>query len=309
MEYTIQAAARISGLSAHTLRAWERRHNAVTPSRDEAGRRVYAQDQVDRLIQLSRLCQLGYSIGQLADKAEDELNIMLENLGEDSSQKRGMLGLSPNDIETIKGSLILALRFAKLDVLNHEFEKLSQSATVSDLSKGLFPDFIREVNHLQANNEISDTQRYAISSLLTSRLYPIIAGEQSKLDSDSPLYMIVQPAGESRSIGNFGSDLICTNHKIITLNLGPIGNMDSLNQIISSVNPVGVIFDFCHQVKDHNRSEVVNGLGKIIQSGVRREYHFLKPNFEIQNTSGMDLFTHQSLASLDSSLADCEQRH
>jgi len=308
MEYTIQAAARISGLSAHTLRAWERRHQAVTPSRDDAGRRVYAQDQVDRLIQLSRLCQLGYSIGQLADKPEDELNVMLENLGEDSTQKRGMIGLSPSDLETIKGSLILALRFGKLDVLNHEFEKLSQSASVSDLSKGLFPDFIREVNHLQANNEISDTQRYAISSLLTSRLYPIISAEQAKIDSDSPLYLIVQPSGESRSIGNFGADLACTNHKIRTLNLGPIGNMDSLNQIISSVNPVGVIFDFCHQVTDHNRSEVVNGLGNIIQSGEKREYHFLRPNFEIQNTSGVSVFTHDTLAGLDAALADWENR-
>jgi DNA-binding transcriptional MerR regulator len=308
MEYTIQAAARISGLSAHTLRAWERRHNAVTPSRDDAGRRVYAQDQVDRLIQLSRLCQLGYSIGQLADKAVDELGTMLENLGEDLVQKRGMIGLSLSDIDTIKGNLILALRFFKLDVLNHEFEKLAQTATAFDIGKNLFLEFIREVNHLQAINEITDTQRYAISSLLTSRLYPIIAREQAKIESDSPLYLIVQPVGESRSIGNFGSDLICTNHKIKTLNLGPMGNIESLSQIISSVNPVGVIFDFCHQIKDHNRAEVVSGLGKIIQSGERREYHFLKPNFEIQNTSGVSLFNHDTLSSLDASLADWEQR-
>ena len=46
------ATSRMTGLTAGTLRAWERRHGAVEPSRDAAGRRVYDAAMIERLTRL-----------------------------------------------------------------------------------------------------------------------------------------------------------------------------------------------------------------------------------------------------------------
>lgn len=63
--YPIRAVSRMTGLSVDTLRAWERRYEAVTPKRDERGR-VYSADDVTRLKMLALLLEEGHAIGRIA---------------------------------------------------------------------------------------------------------------------------------------------------------------------------------------------------------------------------------------------------
>jgi DNA-binding transcriptional MerR regulator len=48
--YSIGAVARILGVPAQTLRAWEERYRQVVPARSEGGQRLYSRDQVDQLL-------------------------------------------------------------------------------------------------------------------------------------------------------------------------------------------------------------------------------------------------------------------
>ena len=63
--YPIRAAARLTGLSIDTLRAWERRHGAVVPSRDQRGR-VYSSADLARLALLRDAVAAGHAIGRVA---------------------------------------------------------------------------------------------------------------------------------------------------------------------------------------------------------------------------------------------------
>jgi DNA-binding transcriptional MerR regulator len=63
--YPIRAVARMTGLSLDTLRAWERRYQAVAPRRGDRGR-LYANGEVERLKQLARLVDAGHAIGAIA---------------------------------------------------------------------------------------------------------------------------------------------------------------------------------------------------------------------------------------------------
>ena len=47
--YTIGAVARMLGVPAQTLRAWEERYQQIVPARSEGGQRLYSRDQVDQL--------------------------------------------------------------------------------------------------------------------------------------------------------------------------------------------------------------------------------------------------------------------
>lgn len=66
MDYPIQVAARRSGLTAGTLRAWERRYDGIRPERDAAGRRRYTDDLIEKLALLSALVEGGYRISEIA---------------------------------------------------------------------------------------------------------------------------------------------------------------------------------------------------------------------------------------------------
>ena len=63
--YPIRAVAHMTGLSIDTLRAWDRRYEAVAPTRGDRGR-VYTDADVDRLKKLAVLVQHGHAIGTVA---------------------------------------------------------------------------------------------------------------------------------------------------------------------------------------------------------------------------------------------------
>jgi DNA-binding transcriptional MerR regulator len=47
--YSIGAVARMLGVPAQTLRAWEDRYHQIVPARSSGGQRLYSRDQVDQL--------------------------------------------------------------------------------------------------------------------------------------------------------------------------------------------------------------------------------------------------------------------
>ncbi len=72
VQYPIRAAAKLTGISLDTLRAWERRYQAVTPIRTERGR-FYSEAQIRRLLLLRGAVESGRSISQVASLPDEEL--------------------------------------------------------------------------------------------------------------------------------------------------------------------------------------------------------------------------------------------
>ena len=70
--YPIRAVSRLTGIGIDTLRAWERRYGAVTPTRDDRGR-MYTEADVARLRLLNGAVEQGHSIGRLAGLSNDQL--------------------------------------------------------------------------------------------------------------------------------------------------------------------------------------------------------------------------------------------
>jgi len=64
--HPIQVVVRRTGLSADVIRAWERRYDAVTPKRSSTSRRLYSDEDVERLLLLRRATQSGRRIGDVA---------------------------------------------------------------------------------------------------------------------------------------------------------------------------------------------------------------------------------------------------
>ncbi len=61
--YSIAAVSKLTGVSCHALRVWERRYGFPEPLRSDSGHRRYAADQVLVLRQLADLTRRGTAIG------------------------------------------------------------------------------------------------------------------------------------------------------------------------------------------------------------------------------------------------------
>ena len=84
-QYGIGAVAKLTGLTDHTIRVWERRYGAIVAERAANGRRMYSPADVEKLGLLKRLTDEGLSIGQIAGDSIDELRKRAQSLDEIAS--------------------------------------------------------------------------------------------------------------------------------------------------------------------------------------------------------------------------------
>jgi len=78
----IAAAAAASGLSAHTLRAWERRYGFPQPSRTAGGERLYTSEDVAKLTLLRRLVARGHRVNKVIGLTTAELEALAVDVSE-----------------------------------------------------------------------------------------------------------------------------------------------------------------------------------------------------------------------------------
>ena len=71
--HPIKVVVRRTGLSAHVIRVWEKRYQAVVPARTETNRRLYSDEDIIRLQWLQQAVQAGQSIGRIARLPTAEL--------------------------------------------------------------------------------------------------------------------------------------------------------------------------------------------------------------------------------------------
>lgn len=81
---SIGTVAKLTGISVHTLRAWEKRHQVVRVVRSDSGRRLYSPADVQRLKRLRQLTAAGHSIGNVAGLDDHQLEKMLDFNREES---------------------------------------------------------------------------------------------------------------------------------------------------------------------------------------------------------------------------------
>jgi methanogenic corrinoid protein MtbC1 len=75
--HPIKVVAWRTGLSLHVIRVWERRYGAVKPQRSDTHRRLYSDDEIERLGLLRRLTEAGHAISQVAGLPKDDLEKLL----------------------------------------------------------------------------------------------------------------------------------------------------------------------------------------------------------------------------------------
>ncbi|MGA2097480.1 MAG: MerR family transcriptional regulator [Candidatus Acidiferrum sp.] len=85
--YPIRAVARLTGIPEDTLRAWERRYQAVTPRRSSRGR-LYSDKEIQRLVLLRESVEQGHSIGQIATVSDEQLRMLLRKSEDVALEKK-----------------------------------------------------------------------------------------------------------------------------------------------------------------------------------------------------------------------------
>lgn len=162
--FPVKAAAELSGLSAETLRAWERRHAAVVPHRDAKGRRLYDAAMLERLTLLHRLTDRGHPIRDLAALDDDALERLLEE-----SRQAGYGG-----VETLPGRMLDAVADYRLDEFGQALSVAIATLPMPVLLARVVTPLLREVGVRWADGRLAIAQERLVSSLLRAQLLSLL---------------------------------------------------------------------------------------------------------------------------------------
>lgn len=232
--FPVKAAAELSGLTPETLRAWERRHAAVVPHRDDRGRRLYDAAMVERLTRLHRLIDRGHPIRDLAGMEDEALDRLLEE-----SRHVGYGG-----VETLPGRMLDAIADYRVDVFDRDLSVAIATLPVQVLVARVVTPLLREVGLRWADGRLAIAQERLVSSLLRARLLSVL--NQNPREARPRLLFATLP-GEPHELGLLGAALHAYEAGLPVLYLGtelPVleiarvtTRLDTVAVALSSVDP------------------------------------------------------------------------
>lgn len=246
--YSIQFVAKITGINAHTIRAWEKRYQAVTPARNDSGKRVYTQTDVDRLTKLADLVKLGNTISDMAKLSTDHLNSLYEDYIA-SKESSGVREVVVDDEEiSVKidtsctlQNMVMALKYYKLDIISHELEKVKIALGPREFALNILAPLLHEVGMLVENNLLTIAQEHSLSAIVKFHVGHILykhLGNKNKIDFN---IAISTPEGELHEFGIMIASLLCAYYNINVYYLGPNMPASSLAEAASQVGAKIVI--------------------------------------------------------------------
>lgn len=216
--FNIQMAAQISGLSTHTIRAWEKRYGALRPDRTDTGRRQYSTEEIERLTLLSQLTNLGNSIGQIARLPDTELKEIYEKLTHSRESAIVAAQNSPIRIqinaEETRRNLLMALAGYKVDIISHELNKAKMALSPGGFALDILQPLLKEVEHRRQQGQLSTAQITALIAIIKFHVGNIIYGHYEKKIKSANKIALATPEGELYLMDIMQGALLCCQHQM-----------------------------------------------------------------------------------------------
>jgi MerR family transcriptional regulator, light-induced transcriptional regulator len=203
VRYSIKIASERSGVSSHLIRMWEKRYGALSPDRTETNRRLYSDDNVERLSLLFNCTKHGHRIGNIASLPTETLR----QLAQESSETIGRNRSDPAPAESAQsGSLPVEVRpaFRAIEAMNvDELRKTLDEASVrygyqGMLTKVVIP-LMQHIGRLWSEGELTAAYEHFASAAL--RTYLLGHVQSYSASRNAPVIITVTPSGQLHEFG------------------------------------------------------------------------------------------------------------
>lgn len=229
-QYSISDLEELTGIRAHTIRAWEQRYQLLNPERSEGNTRYYNDEELRHLLSISALLSAGSKISALSRLSKKELQNRMDQLILDKTQS------SDSHNNAIIHQLIDAgLRYDEL-----LFEKAFSAAVlkyglVSAYEKIIYPMLVR-VGLLWGKSDLLPAQEHFISNLLKQKLFYAI--EQCPVGLEAKeTWLLFLPEEEDHEIALLIAAFLLRSSGRRVVYLGQRVPLANLSQAVKVVKP------------------------------------------------------------------------
>jgi len=215
--HTISDLVKLTGISAHTLRAWEKRYSIISPQRLDNGERRYNDQHVQLLKSVSILKQEGLRISKIADmEHETILKKALELSGRRHGDHRSMLQKVMDNWDPFVFEKWIDQRF-------------NLSGVIACMLEEVFP-LMHKLHFMSLTGEVDAANRDYIYNTITRKLLYYVEHARQRNNSHAHQALLVIPGG-----GQWDHQLVYYQYVLekmgyYTSNLGGVDDLDRLKQ-------------------------------------------------------------------------------
>ncbi|MBX2983833.1 MAG: MerR family transcriptional regulator [Flavobacteriales bacterium] len=188
--FSIKDLELFSGIKAHTIRAWERRHGLLKPSRSNTNIRSYDMDDLRTILNTSLLLKEGMSISQVAALTEKQRE---EKIQAGVGARWG------------KSEALNALKMATVAYDEELFETTSRNYRVDHgfeaLVENLYLPLLNMLGLLWQSATICPAQEHFTSNLVRQKLISAIDGLPQGINDTRPMVVLYLPENEIHELG------------------------------------------------------------------------------------------------------------
>jgi len=187
--YSIKAITTLTGLPAETLRAWERRYIGISPARSDNGRRLYSQQELEKLTLLAQLTRNGHTISKIAGLSVDALR----NL-----QQRAQL--SPNSSPPLLDQIIEAVMDYRIDRCEQILKRALLASEPLDYARDILLPALKKIGELWYEEKLNIAQEHMFTCCV-QRIVLSMVNNLRITSGHSPAMMFATPSHEPHECG------------------------------------------------------------------------------------------------------------
>jgi len=194
----IKVVARRTGLSAHVIRVWEKRYGAVEPERTGTNRRLYSDEQVERLSLLRDITRNGHSIGNVAKLPTEKLReLAMESHAANGHASRGLA--APPSVPTFLDECMAAVKSLDARALDETLKRAATELGAQGLLQRVVAPLAQTIGDLWRDGTITAAHEHFASAVI--RIFLGHAARPFAGTDSAPVIVVATPSGQIHELG------------------------------------------------------------------------------------------------------------
>jgi MerR family transcriptional regulator, light-induced transcriptional regulator len=189
--YSIRVASRLTGVSSDTLRMWERRYGFPKPVRNESQVRVYTDDDIERLVLVSRALKAGFRSGEVIHRETEELRALLVS----STRTEPEADPHSPSIDSLMARLVADDPQGLREELRQSVALLGPKQFLTEVAAPL----VEQVGSEWAAGRIAIRHEHLVSEVLSSKLRLLLSAYEDR--PGGPVVLLATLSEEQHGLG------------------------------------------------------------------------------------------------------------
>jgi MerR family transcriptional regulator, light-induced transcriptional regulator len=267
-KYPIKVVSQMTGLSVHVIRAWEKRYNVVEPDRTETNRRLYSEEDIEKLKLLNDALHLGHHIGGIANLSLSELKKLIPK------ESNNLLEIK-NGFAPVKSEILVEKILSEsMDAIkNYDAKKLesillnaSAKLTQPILIEELIIPLVYKVGDLWHSGEIRVANEHLASSVIRGFLYNLL--DSYSLNDSAPVMVTATPRGQEHELGALIAGVVAASSGWRVIYLGSNLPSEEIGAVVSHLNAKVVALSIVYPNDDLHLKHELKKFKHLLPNGV-----------------------------------------